>query len=201
MDRLTLTLFGFDREQEVAIKELFEARGWDYVHEISLPFLNFIETFLATYDSTVVSVEAETERKGDSCASAINVTAGVDVSHSGQGNEATELDGDRRECVFCFCSPCETCVRQQWLGHGHDAHKRNSRIRKKLYRKCRSMINMRRAWRHPSYVREKETAMCRNHIDGTVVHVLREIIPECVSKIRGLYLYPPDTPYLGRRWW
>ena len=110
MDRLTLILFGFDREQKVAIKELFEARGWDYVHEISLPFLIFVETFLATYDTTVVSVEAETERKGDSCASAINVTAGVDVSHSSQGNEATELDGDRRECVFCFCSPCETCV-------------------------------------------------------------------------------------------
>ena len=63
-----------------------KAHGWDYVHEISLPFLNFVETFLArnsfvqpffaTYDTTVVSVEPETERKGDSCASAINVTAG-----------------------------------------------------------------------------------------------------------------------------
>ena len=96
MDRLTLTLFGLDREQEAVIKELFEARGWDYVQEISLPFLNFVETFLATYDTAVVSVEPETERKGDSCASARNVTAGVDVSHSGQGNEASELDGDRR---------------------------------------------------------------------------------------------------------
>ena len=47
MNRLTLTLFGLDREQEAAIKELFEARGCDYVHEISLPFLNFDETFLA----------------------------------------------------------------------------------------------------------------------------------------------------------
>ena len=64
MDRLTLTLSGLDREQEAAIKELFEARGWDYVHEISLPFLNFIQTFLATYNTTVVSVEPETERKG-----------------------------------------------------------------------------------------------------------------------------------------
>ena len=202
MDRLTLTLFGFDREQEAAIKELFEARGWDYVHEISLPFLNFAETFLATYDTTVVSVEPETERKGDSCASAINVTAGFDVSHSGQGNEASELDGDRRECVFCFGSPCETCIRQQWLDHGQDAHKRNSRIRKKLYRKCRSMINMRGAWRLPLYVRKKETAMCRDHIDGTVVHVLREIMPECVLKlVKGLYPNPPDTPYLGHRWW
>ena len=126
-----------------------------------------------------MSVEPETERKGDSCVNAINVTAaGVDVSQSGQGNEASELDGDRRECIFCFCSPCETCVRQQWLGHGHDAHKRNSRIRKKLYRKC---------W-HPLHVHKKETAMCQDHIDGTVVHVLREIIPECVLKlVRGLY--------------
>ena len=112
MDRLTLTLFGLHREQEAALKEISEACGWDYVHEISLPFLNFVETFLArnsfvmpffaTYDTTVVNVEPETERKGDSCASARNVTAGVDVSHSSQGNEATELDGDRQECVFCF---------------------------------------------------------------------------------------------------
>ena len=36
-----LTLFELDCEQEAAIKELFEARGWDYVHEISLPFLYF----------------------------------------------------------------------------------------------------------------------------------------------------------------
>ena len=61
-------MFGLDREQEAAIKEIFEARGWDYVHEISLPFLNFVETFLArnsfvvqpffaTYDTTVVNVE------------------------------------------------------------------------------------------------------------------------------------------------
>ena len=32
---------------EAAIKEVFEAHGWDYVNEISLPFLNFDETFLA----------------------------------------------------------------------------------------------------------------------------------------------------------
>ena len=152
MDRLTLTLFGPDREQEAAIKELSEAHGWDYIHEISLPFLNFVETFLArnsfvqpffaTYDTTVVSVEPETERKGDSCASAITVTGGVDVIHSGQGNKAPELDGDRRECVFVFVPPCVTCVRQQWLGHGQDVYKRNSRIRKKLYTKRQSMMNL-----------------------------------------------------------
>ena len=98
MDRLTLTLFGLDREQEAAIKEIFEACGWDYVHEISLPFLNFVEIFLArnSFVMPFFATDDTTERKGDSCASARNVTAGVDVSHSGQGNEASELDGDRR---------------------------------------------------------------------------------------------------------
>ena len=88
MDRLTLTLSGLDREQEAAIKELFEASGWDYFREIYLPFLNFVKTFFArnsfvhpffaTYDTIVVSVEPETERKG---ASAISVTANVDEGH------------------------------------------------------------------------------------------------------------------------
>ena len=36
---------------------------------------------------------------------------------------------------------------------------------------------------------KKETAMCRDHIAGTVVHVLSEIMPECVLKlVRGLSL-------------
>ena len=43
-----------------------------------------------------MNVEPETERQGYSCASARNVTAGVDVSRLSQGNEASELDGDRR---------------------------------------------------------------------------------------------------------
>ena len=209
-----LCSFGLDREKETAIKELFEARGWDYyVHEISLAFLNFsVETFLArnnfvqpffaAYNTTVVSAEPETERKGDSCTSAISVTAGVDVSHSGQGNEASELDDDREECVFCFCCPCVTCVRQQWLGYGQDVYKRNSRITTKLYRKCRSMMNMRGAWRYPLYVRKKETATCRDHTDRTVVPALREIMPErVVTLVRGLYPNPPDTLYLGHSWW
>ena len=63
---MTLTLFGLDREQAAAIKELFEARGWDHVHEISLPFLetflarnSFVQPFFATYDTTVVNVESD----------------------------------------------------------------------------------------------------------------------------------------------
>ena len=38
------------------------------------------------------------------------------------------------------------------------------------------------------YVHKKVIAICRNHVDETVVHVLREIMPECVLKlVRGLY--------------
>ena len=62
-------------------------------------------------------------------------------------------------------------------------------------------MNMHGAWRHPLYVHPLYV-ICQDHTDGTVVHVLREIMPECVLKlVRGLYRYPPDTPYPGHRWW
>ena len=77
------------------------------------------------------------------------------VQVSVQGHEESEWDGGGEECVFRFCSPCVASVRQQWLGHGQDIHKRNSGIRKKLCRKFWSMLNTRGAWRHPSYGRKK----------------------------------------------
>ena len=121
----------------------------------------------ATYDTTVVNVEPETERKGDSCASARNVTAGVDVSHSSQGNEATELDGDRQECVFCFVPRVKPVL-------GSSGCVKGRMLTREILGSGRiNMINMRGAWRHPLHVRKKEMAMCRDHIDGTVVHMLR----------------------------
>ena len=80
-----------------------------------------------------MSVELETGRQDDSSAIVTDVRAGVDVRLSRQGHEESEWDDGREECVFCFCSLCVTSVRQEWLGHGQDAHKRNSGIRKKLY--------------------------------------------------------------------
>ena len=50
----------------------------------------------------MVCVEPRTIKQGDSCASAINVSAGVDVGHSGQGNKASELDGERGMRLFFF---------------------------------------------------------------------------------------------------
>ena len=64
------------------------------------------------------------------------------------------------------------------------------------------MMNMRGAWWHPLYVHKKVTAVCRDHTDGTAVHVHREIMLERVLKlVRGLYANPPNTPYLGHKWW
>ena len=77
-----------------------------------------------------------------------------------QGHEESEWDGGSEECIFCFCSLCVTNVGQQWLGHGQSAHKRNSRKRKKLFRKFWSMLNMRGAWQHPLYVHKKVIVMC-----------------------------------------
>ena len=36
------------------------------------------------------------------------------------------------------------------------------------------MLNTRKAWRHPLYVRKKVIVMCRDHVDETFVYVLRE---------------------------
>ena len=118
-----------------------------------------------------------------------------------QGHEESEGVGGDEECVFCFCSPCVTSVRQQWLGHGQDAHKRNSGIRKKLYRTFLSMLNTLLAWRHPLRVRKMVIAICGDHVDETVVHVLRKIMPECdIKLVKGLYPNLPDIPYLGHKW-
>ena len=124
MDRLTLTLFELDREQEAAMKQLFEARGWDYVHEVDFPFRNFDDTFLAgnsfvqlyiaERDTAVASVEPETGRQDDSSAIVMDALAGVDMRLSVQGHES-EWHSGSEECVFCFCSPCVASVRQQWL--------------------------------------------------------------------------------------
>ena len=63
-------------------------------------------------DTAVASVEPETGRQDDSSAIVTDVRAGVDVRLSLQGHEESEWDGGSEECVFCFCSPCVTSVRQ-----------------------------------------------------------------------------------------
>ena len=47
------------------------------------------------------------------------------------------------ECEFCFCVPCVTTSCQTCLGTGQSAHRRNSGIRKKMYKRFWSMLEMR----------------------------------------------------------
>ena len=62
------------------------------------------------------------------------------------------------------------------------------------------MLNTRGALQHPLYIHKKVILICRDTVDETVVHVLREIMPECVLKlVRGLYLNLPDTPYFRHK--
>ena len=70
-------------------------------------------------DTAVASVEPETGRQDDSSAIVTDVRAGTDMRLSVQGHEESEWDGGSEECIFCFCLPCVTSVRQQcttWTG-------------------------------------------------------------------------------------
>ena len=63
------------------------------------------------------------------------------------------------------------------------------------------MLNTLLAWRHPLRVRKMVIAICGDHVDETVVHVLRKIMPECdIKLVKGLYPNLPDTPYLRHKW-
>ncbi len=85
---------------------------------------------------------------------------------------------------------------------GQSAHRRNSGIRKKMYRKFWSMLEMRNSWRHPAYLQKKSAVMERDGVDESVVEVLREIMPDCVLLlVRELYPNPVGVPYLGHKWW
>lgn len=216
MDRINLTLCNISREQEIAIKELFRSRGWDYAPQLSdfsdrngrdatcildgscdlVSSLSVDCDALST--AAVFGFEADSDGTAVSGVSVPAVSeAGVDAACQGQS------DGfGTQECASCFCSPCVTDVRQQWLGNGQKAHSRNSGIRKRLYRKYWSMINTRGAWRHPLYLRKKTDTMLRDHVDDSVVKVLRDIMPDCVLQlVRDLYPNPHGIPYLGHKWW
>ena len=85
---------------------------------------------------------------------------------------------------------------------GAVSHRRNSGIRKKMYRKFWSMLEMRNSWRHPAYLQKKSAVMERDGVDESVVEVLREIMPDCVLLlVRELYPNPVGVPYLGHKWW
>ena len=124
---MNLTLFGLGREQEAAIRDVFEARGWDYVHELSLPSWpnfdatlftrnSFVQPVFAENDVTVdLDLAAEPVCQDDSSAVSrssdrgTRSSAGVNARHSGQEHAASERDGGREECVLFLFAVCDQC--------------------------------------------------------------------------------------------
>lgn len=47
------------------------------------------------------------------------------------------------QCPFCFCQPCVTTTRQQWLGQGQPPMPGNNLLRKKTYKHFWTMMNRR----------------------------------------------------------
>lgn len=124
--------------------------------------------------------------------------AGGDPGHG--GDDAMPEINDQ-ECMYCFCHPCVTSNRQEWLGNGAPPHTRNSTIRKTKYKKFWTMMSRRYAWNHPRYQAKKAAHFNRDEEVENIVWTQREIMPECVlSLVRDLYPNPPGRPYMGHKW-
>ena len=121
-----LTLKGINREQKDAIQQLFQSNGWPWTVEM---------TDVCETDSTAHSSRIDDITRSQPLALALNWRPTFPLPDSrGSGSV---------QCEFCFCVPCVTTSRQTSLGTGQSAHRRNSRIRKKMDRRFWSMLEMR----------------------------------------------------------
>lgn len=134
---VNLTLKGINHEQKDAVQQLFERNGWPWNVEV---------TDVCGTESSASSKLDDVPRSPP-LALSLNWRPTFSVSDSRESQSA--------ECEFCFCVPCVTTSRQSWLSTGQSAHRRNSGIRKKMYRKFWTMLEMRNAWRHPVYLHNK----------------------------------------------
>ena len=113
------------------------------------------------------------------------------------------------ECPFCLCRPCITNNRfmQAWWEDKTVApDRRNSKLRKRHYRRFWVMLLHRGVWRDPRYVQRKRAAL-QEHRNGHVwsgpagCSHPRDIIPKCVLElVRGWLPNPASQPYMGHRW-
>ena len=171
-----LTLKGINHEQKDAVQQLFES-------------MNVEVTDVCKTESTAHSSQLDDIPRSQPLALPLNWRPTFPLPDSRGSGSA--------ECQFCFCVPCVTTSRQSWLEMGQSAHRRNSGIRKKMYRKFWSMLE-----RHPAYLHKKSAVMECDGVDESVVEVLREIMLDCVlSLVRELYPNPVGVPYLGHKWW
>lgn len=199
MAKFDLTLLNINSDQENAIRRLFTENQW--------PF----ETRRCVIkDSTCVprgagpsSCDLDTEAVSRVCSTVRVQTWLSDPGGDGESGDtgpSTGLSSGVGQCAFCFCSPCVTNHRQRWLGTGQLPHRRNSGVRKVLYKKYWSMLDRRGAWNCALYLAKKTSSL---HQDNpTRVNINREMMPDCVLKlVRELYPNPTGIPYQGHNWW
>ena len=155
-------------EQEVAIRELYAQRGWNYSPDIQ--GLN-VETH------SVHDVHAVPQMAGASLRPSIMPCL---------------PDSEGIECPHCYCTPCITDVqwRQLWWPSQKPPHAKNSAGRKKMYKKFWGQMSSIGLWDHPGYIDRKNLALQRDphHSNYTWVTFVkrREIMPNCVLKfVRG----------------
>jgi hypothetical protein len=105
------------------------------------------------------------------------------------------------ECQFCFCQPCVTTRRQQWLGQGRPPMAGNNLLRKKKYKNFWTMMTRRGAWTHPRYLHKKAAAQGADENNVAWLPEVRDIMPDCVlNLVRGLYPNEKGIPYMGHKW-
>jgi hypothetical protein len=96
---------------------------------------------------------------------------------------------DPEGCRDCYCSPCVTqqAEGQSWFNDvALQPHKRNSPLRKVIYRRFWTIINRFGGWRDPLYMDKKQRLLAAargRQVDfETLVRLCRdvEIMPDCV---------------------
>ena len=130
-----LTLRGINHEQKDAIQQLFESNGWPWNVEM---------TSVCETESTAHSLWLDNIPRSQPVALALNWQPTFPLPDPRRSESA--------ECEFHFCVPCITTSRQSWLGMGQSAHRWNPGIRKKMYRKFWSILEMCYSWRQPVYL-------------------------------------------------
>ena len=191
-------IFRVTREQLLAIEAFYNHNDWNF------------------NDSIINNPWEETESQELIC---VGCVPEMTSSQNSDNNENSHRNGDQNieegfqnirehgqingdECLHCFCSPCVTNDRQQWLGQGAPKHVRNSGIRKERYKKFWTLLSRKGAWLDSRYLTKKSALMGRNDTqESCSVWTKRELMPDCVlNLVRELYPNPDNRPYMGHKW-
>lgn len=131
---------------------------------------------------------------------------GVDRDENIETPYVIEQNPEREECPYCYCRPCITSEenRQFWWKEGRgpgSKSKRNSSLRKELYKKFWTMLFHRMVFRDDRYLSKKRLAMDRDPRLRHYVWHRRDIMPDCVLKlVRGWLPNLDGDEYMGHMW-